>query len=113
MFGAPAVQPLSDLLQLRGQLLLSSRLALLPLAVLVPHRPPATAFRARRVHRNAVLQLDDLTTAPGRRAPGSVSENPTGCLAAGFRSPAVPDAPTTAQLWGFCGGLDDRGHALR
>jgi hypothetical protein len=39
-------QPLGDFLQLRGQLLPGSRLALLPLPVLVPDRAPA-AFSTR------------------------------------------------------------------
>jgi hypothetical protein len=31
----------------------------------VPHRPPAAAFLPGRVHRDALLQLDDLTATPG------------------------------------------------
>jgi Domain of unknown function (DUF4118) len=54
-------------LLLDRQLLLGCRLALLPLAVLVPHGTPPATHGPRRVHRDAALQLDDLAAAPGRR----------------------------------------------
>ena len=70
------LQPLGDLPQPDGQLLLGRRLALLPLAVLMPDRPPAAVLVAGRVHGDAVLQLDDLTAAPRGRTPGPRSREP-------------------------------------
>jgi len=72
------LEPLGDLLQPCDQLLLGRRLAVLPLAVLVPDRPPASVFLAGRVHGDAVLQLDDLAAATGGRTPSPVYEDPPG-----------------------------------
>ena len=105
-------QPLGDLLQLCGQLLLGARLALLPLAVLVPDRPPAALLLAGRVHGDAVAQLDDLAAAPGGGAAGAVRENPAGCRAGGLRPPRGAGG-LAGRLWGFCGDLEDRGRCLR
>jgi hypothetical protein len=68
-------QPDPDLLQLGGQLLLGRRLALLPLVVLAPGRPPPAPFGPGRVHGDAVLQLDDLAAAPGACARGPGREH--------------------------------------
>jgi hypothetical protein len=70
------LEPLGDLLQLGGQLLPGGGLALLPLAVLVPDRPPAARLLTGRVHGDAVLQLDDFAAAPGGGAPGPAREDP-------------------------------------
>ena len=61
-------QPDLDLFQLGGQIVLGRRLALLPLAVFVPDRPPEASLGAGRVDRDAALQLDDLAVAAGSRA---------------------------------------------
>jgi hypothetical protein len=61
--GRIGIQPLGDLRQLGGELFLGRRLALLPLAVLVPDRPPAAVFLAGRVHRDPVLRLDHRAAA--------------------------------------------------
>lgn len=60
---------------------LACRLALLPLAVLMPDGPPAAGFLAGRVHRDAVFQLDDLTPSPSSRATGPAREDPARCRA--------------------------------
>jgi hypothetical protein len=64
-------QPDLDLFQLGGQLVLGRCLALLPLAVFVPDRPPAASRGAGRVNRGAALELDDLEVAEGGRAAGA------------------------------------------
>ena len=58
-------QPLGDLLQPGGQLVLADRLTLLPLAVLIPDRPPPAPIPTGRVHRNPPLQLDHVAATPG------------------------------------------------
>jgi len=88
-------QPLGDLLQPGGQLLLAGCLALLPLAVLVPDRPPAAGFLAGRVHGDAVLQLDDLAAPPGGRTAGPAHERP-----AGLRPSGGPSGLAAGRLWG-------------
>ncbi|HEX3955355.1 MAG TPA: hypothetical protein VHZ03_01850 [Trebonia sp.] len=56
---------LPDLLQLRGELLPRDGLALLPLAVLKPDRPPPAAFLPGRVDGDPEVQFDDVPVAPG------------------------------------------------
>ena len=51
------LEPLDDLLQLGGQLLLGHRLTEPPPAVLCPDRPPRLPIPLRRVHRHPALQL--------------------------------------------------------
>src|SRR6266700_626634 len=94
-------QPFGDLLQLGSQLLLGRRLALLPLAVLVPDRPPAALLLAGRVYRDPALQLDHRVAAPGGRASGPAREDPAACHAAGLR-PAGGGlcGPAARRLWG-------------
>ena len=99
--GRVGCQPLGDLLQLCGQLLLGRALALLPLAVLVNtarHGPRLSG----RVDRNPVLQLDHRAGRgwPGgrplartRRAPGG-RPSPAAAGRAAFRGPVV------GILWG-------------
>jgi hypothetical protein len=58
-------EPLPDLLQLRGELLLRDGLALLPFAFLVPDRPPPAALVPERVHGDPEVELDDFAVAPG------------------------------------------------
>src|SRR5258705_1417701 len=52
-------EPLGNLLQPDREPVLRGRLALAPLPVLIPDRPPAAPHLARRVHRDPALQLDD------------------------------------------------------
>ena len=105
-------QPLGDLLQLGGQLLLGRRLALLPLAVLVPDRPPAALLLAGRVDRDPALQLDHRAAAPGGRAPGPAREHPPGAVRPAFARRRA-GGPAAGRLWGFCGDLGPRGRCLR
>src|ERR1700683_1148554 len=105
--------PPGALLRLGGQLLPGGGLALLPLAVLVPDGPPAARLLTRRVHGDAVLQLDNLAAGPGGGAPGPVRENPDGFRASGRRPLRAAGSRATARLWGSCGDLDDRGRCLR
>ena len=60
----PAV---SDLLQLPGQPVLGHCLALLPLTVLVPDRPPPVTVEPGRVDRDPALQLDNRTAGDRAR----------------------------------------------
>jgi hypothetical protein len=62
-------QPLGDLLQPGRQLLLGHRLALAPLAVLMPDRTPPAPLRPGRVHSDPALHLNHHTVfAAGARA---------------------------------------------
>ena len=81
-------KPLGDLLQLGGQPVLEEGLALSPLAVLVPHRPPPVTVEPGRVHRDPVLQLDNRRPGP-RQAP---RERSTGLppAAGGWYRPGNP-----------------------
>jgi short chain dehydrogenase len=67
--------PLGDLLELGCELVLRSGLALLPLASLVPHRPPPAALGSGRVEGDPALQLDDPAAAAGGGAPGPARES--------------------------------------
>jgi hypothetical protein len=67
--------PLTDLLHPGSQPFLRAGLALLPLPVLMPHRPPAAPFLASRVHSDAVLQLNDLATATSGGAAGPAGQD--------------------------------------
>jgi hypothetical protein len=83
------LEPLGDLRQLGGQLLLACRLALVPLAVFVPDRTPAAVLLAGRVHGDAVLQLDDLAAATRGCAAGPAREDRdslASCVVAGERA---------------------------
>ena len=106
MFGASAWSRSADLLQLGGQLLLAGRLALLPLAVLVPDRAPAASLLTGRVHGDPVLQLDDFTAAAGGGAPRPVpfaSTRPVAVRAVFNRAAAGRAArrgPVVGFLWG-------------
>src|SRR6202040_385216 len=63
-------EPLPDLLQLRGELLLRDRLALLPFAVLVPDRPPPAALSRGG---NTVIPRSSSMTSPSPRVAVRVS----------------------------------------
>ena len=110
--GRVGLQPLVDLLQLGGQLLLGRRLALLPLAVLVPDGPPAAPPPPGRVHRDPALQLDHRARRPGwprvrSRSPRTLP----GAVRLAFAWPGGRRA--AGRLWGFCGDLGPRGRCLR
>jgi hypothetical protein len=62
------MEPFGYLLQLGGQFVLGHRLALLSLAILVPHRPPAAGFSAGRVDGDP--QSISITMRSGRSGPG-------------------------------------------
>jgi hypothetical protein len=104
-----------DLLQLGGELLLRDGLALLPFAVLVPDRPPATALVTGRVHGDLEVEFDDrpVTTGggPGLDAGNQAGRQP-GCPRH-CRALAGTANRATGRLWGFCGDLEDRGCCLR
>jgi hypothetical protein len=69
-------QPLGELFQPGGQPLLGRRVALPPLAVLVPDRPPTVLAFPRGVHGDPALELDHrVAVAAGGRAPGSARED--------------------------------------
>jgi hypothetical protein len=51
-------EPFGDFLQPGGQLVFAYGLAVLPLAVFVPDRPPPVSVEAGRVHRDPAVQLD-------------------------------------------------------
>ena len=95
--GRIGLQPLGDVGQPGGELVLGRRLALLPLAVLVPDRPPAALIPTR-------------AAAPGGRPPGPTHKCPAGCRAAGF---CLLGDPAVSQLWGFRGETAPRGRLLR
>jgi hypothetical protein len=91
-------EPLPDLLELGGELALGDRLALLPLAVLLPDRPPPAAFLPGRVDGDPEVQLDDFPVAPGGGA-GLGTSHPAGrprlaapgCAAGALRArPGLP-----------------------
>ena len=65
MFGASAASRSVTFSSLAASLASSHRLALLPLAVLVPDRPPPVSVEPGRVHRDPVLQLDHRAAGPG------------------------------------------------
>ena len=68
-------EPLPDLLQLRGELLLGDGLALLLFAVLVPDRPPPAAFVPGRIHSDPEVKFDYLPVTP-RGGPRVEAGNP-------------------------------------
>jgi hypothetical protein len=51
-------EPLGDLLQLHRELVLADRLALPPLPVLVPDRPPPIPLLPRRIHSDPARHLN-------------------------------------------------------
>jgi hypothetical protein len=94
-------KPLPDLLQLRGKLLLRDGLALLPLAVLVPHRPPPAPLVPGRVHGNLEFQLDNFPVTPGGGA-GLDAGNPARCLRlCGNQFEGAAGGLAAGRLWGF------------
>ena len=97
------LKPLRDLRQLRGELLLSRRLALLPLTVLVPDRAPPAALGPRRVHGDPALELDHLTTASSCGASGATRED--GRTTSRLRPSGGPRGALAERLWGICGDL--------
>ena len=98
------LEPLRDLLQLGGQLLLGRRLALLPLAR--PRAtPPATGPRssAGRVHGDPEVQLDHLAAAAGGRAAVPLARTgraPGGRASPARRGRAARRGPVVGILWG-------------
>ena len=88
------LESLGDLLQLGGQLLLGRGLALLPLAGLVPDRPPPSSLGPGRVDGDPALQLDDLAAAAGGVTSGT-GRRPgrAGPLAFFPQAPALPALP--------------------
>ena len=77
-------QPDLDRFQLECELLLGSRLALLPLVALMPDCPPPAPYGAGRVDGNPALQLEDLATTPGGRPAVPARENRAPARAGGF-----------------------------
>src|SRR2546428_84571 len=67
----------SALLQPGREPVLGHRLALTPLPVLIPDRPPAALLLARRVDRDPALQLDDFAAASGGCSAGAARDDPT------------------------------------
>jgi hypothetical protein len=113
--GRVGFQPFSDLLQLGGQLLLGRRLALLPLAVLVPDRAPATLLLAGRVHRDPALQIDHRAAARVAARPVPLARTRPHAVRPALRRPAFarPAEGRAAPLRAGCGDFGPRGRFLR
>src|SRR6266702_219332 len=93
MLGASASSRSVTFSSLAASFSSDARLALLPLAVLVPDRPPAALLLAGRVHRDPALQFDHRAAAPGGRASGPAREDPAACHAADLRTPGTRQGP--------------------
>jgi hypothetical protein len=100
------LEPLPDLLELGGQLLLVRRVTLLPLAVFLPDSPPAAVLLPGRVHGDPVVQLDDFSATPGGRATGPAVTDPTRRRENGARPDGAPRWLAGRRLWGTVGILE-------
>ena len=79
MFAAPVASRCLTFSSFAASFSSRDGLALLPLAVLVPDRPPPAPLVPGRVHGDPEVQLDDFPVAPGGGA-GLDAGNPAGCL---------------------------------
>ena len=80
------------------------RLALLPLAVLVPDRPPAALLLPGRVHRNPALQLDHGAAALVAACPVPLARTLPRAMRPAFARPAEDLRPRCAPVVGISWG---------